>query len=436
MGMLGRLSDNHEHPAQIVIKYGGSSLADHERILRAATAVARESEKGIRIAVIVSAMGKTTDLLLDLANNICGEKTDKTELDDILAMGERTSARVFAVALKAKGVQTRYFDPSDDDWPIVTDDVFSNANPFLEQCDERVRRYILPLMQRNVVPIIPGFIGRTPKGEITTLGRGGSDTTAFILAKSLKANEVILVTDSDGIMSGDPKLIDNPRVLSEIDVNSLMDIADSSSKFIHRKALRYKDPSINARVINHRSGELDGVGTLIVGAFSNGLDVTLVSPTPVAAITLVGHDISGNSSIIYELTEKVRVHSTLLGLSADCNSLILYVSEEDGLDLLFNRINETLLEHEKTVAMSIRRGLGLIKTTGIALEETGAIIGEISELLHSNEVNVFGVVTAGSGILLFVEWGEREKALALVKSFSNTRQIGKGQVSRSSIRST
>jgi aspartate kinase len=400
---------------QMVAKYGGSSLADHERILRAATAVARESEKGTRIAVIVSAMGKTTDLLLDLANNICGEKTDKVQLDDILAMGERTSARVFAAALTAKGVQTKYFDPSDEDWPIVTDDNFSNANPLLEQCDERIRRYLLPLMQEKVVPIVPGFVGRTPNGRITTLGRGGSDTTAFILAKALKANELVLVTDSDGIMSADPKLIDNPRMLPEIDVNSLMNIADSSSKFIHRKALRYKDSSINVRVINHRSGELGATGTLIVGTFSNGLDVTIASRSPAASITLVGHDISGDSSIIYELTEKVRAYSTLLGLSADSDSLILYISEEGDMDSLFKRVNQTVTDHEKIVAMSIRRELALIKVSGISSEETQMIIGEISESLRSNDVSLSGVLTSGSGILLSVEWGENEKVLASIK---------------------
>jgi aspartate kinase len=409
------VSKNHEHSTQIVVKYGGSSLADHERISKAATTVAKEYKKGTRIAVVVSAMGKTTDLLLDLVNNSCGGNVDKVQLDDILAMGERTSARVFAATLKAKGVQTRYFDPSDEDWPIVTDDVFSNANPVLEQCEERIRRHILPLVEENIVPIIPGFVGKTSDGRITTLGRGGSDTTAFILAKALKTNEVVLVTDSDGIMSADPKLINNPRVLAEIDVNALMEMADSSAKFIHRKALKYKDPSVNVRVINHRSGELSANGTIIVGAYSNGFDVTVASPSPAASITVVGRSISENPTIINELTEKVKTYSSLLGLSADSNSLILYVSEEGDLDSLFKRINETLIDHDKVVAISVRRKLALIKATGIGLEETRGIIGKISESLQANDVNVFGILTAGSSILLFVEWSEREKVLTSVK---------------------
>jgi len=391
-------------------------LADYERISKAATAVAKEREKGSRIAVIVSAIGKTTDLLLDLVNNSCGGKVNKDQLDDVLAMGERTSARVFAAALEARGVQTRYFDPSEEDWPIVTDDNFSNASPVLEECDAKIGKHVLPLVQGNIVPIIPGYIGRTADGRITTLGRGGSDTTAFILAKALNFNDVVLVTDSDGIMSADPKVVDSPRVIPEIDVNMLMEIADSSAKFIHRKALKYKDPSINVKVINYKSGELSANGTKVVGEISNGFNVTMASPLPVASITLIGKGVSGNPDIIREVTEKVKTYSALLGLSADCNSLILYVSEEGDLDLLFERISEIVLRHDKVVAMSIRRNLALIKTTGMSSEETGAIIGEVSRVLSSNKMNLFGLVTAGSGIIISADWQARQQVVDLVRN--------------------
>jgi aspartate kinase len=400
----------------MVVKYGGSSLADHERISKAATAIAKEYEKGSRIAVIVSAIGKTTDLLLDLVNNSCGGKIDKDQLDDILAMGERTSARIFAAALESKGVQTRYFDPCEEDWPIVTDDAFSNASPVLEECDAKIGKHVLPLVQGNIVPIIPGFIGRTLEGKITTLGRGGSDTTAFILAKALNFNDVVLVTDSDGIMSADPKVVDNPQVIREIDVNILMEIADSSAKFIHRKALRYKDPSINVKVISYKSGELSAEGTRVVGETSKGFDVTMVSPLPVTSIALIGRGVSGNPEIIRDITEKVKTYSTLLGLSGDCNSLILFVSEEGDLDLLLNRISEMALRYDKAVAMSVRRNLALIKTTGISSEETGAIVGEVSKVLSLNKINLFGLVTAGSGIIISADWQARQQVLDIAKN--------------------
>ena len=96
-----------------------------------------------------------------------------------------------------------------------------HANPILNECTTRIQKHILPIVEKGTVPVIAGFIGRTTDGKITTLGRGGSDTTAFILAEALKADEVALVTDADGIMSGDPKIVTNPKTLPEINVSTL-----------------------------------------------------------------------------------------------------------------------------------------------------------------------------------------------------------------------
>ena len=119
---------------RLVVKFGGSSLANKDKITKAAQLIAKECRKGTRLVVVVSAMGKMTDQLIGLINHDAGKEPDKTDLDDVIAMGERTSVRVFTTALKAEGLDTRYFDPSDPDWPILTDDQFSDANPILELC--------------------------------------------------------------------------------------------------------------------------------------------------------------------------------------------------------------------------------------------------------------------------------------------------------------
>ncbi len=398
-----------------MVKYGGSSLADHERMLKAVTAVAKETGKGTRIAVVVSAMGKTTDVLLNAAKNVSNGKVEKKELDDIIAMGERTSIRIFAAALKAAGVESRYFDPLDQDWPIITDSEFSNANPILEQCTVRIQENVLPLVEMGIVPVIAGFVGKTRDGRVTTLGRGGSDTTAFILARALKADEVILVTDSDGIMSADPKIIKNPERISEIDVNTLVGLADSGTKFIHRKALTYKDPSINVKVINHTHGDLAKEGTIIKGELSAELDVAMASSTSAASITVLGHGVSEKPLIMQELTEIVKTHSSLLGLSVNHNSIILYISEEGNLESLFEKVHETILKHKENIAMSVRKGLAFLRISGVGLEETPGSIGKISETLRLNEVNIFGILTITSSILVFVDWHERERALSLIR---------------------
>ena len=400
---------------KIVVKFGGSSLADHERLSKAVSSVVNEAKRGTQIAVVVSAMGKTTDVLMSTAKNTSNGKLQKHELDDILSMGERTSVRIFAAALRNSGVESRYFDPLDKDWPIITDASFSNANPLLEECKTRIKENVLPIVVKGSVPVIAGFVGRTADGKVTTLGRGGSDTTAFILAEALNANEIILVTDADGIMSGDPKAVANPRRLSEIEVNTLVGLADSGAKFIHSKALKYKPKNINVRVINHAFGDLSREGTIITGALATELGVNMAYPSPIAEITVRGNRISENSWFVQEMVEEAKVNSTLLGMSMNPNSAILYVSEEKTIDQLLNDVHKTVLNSPETKAMAVKRGLVFLKISGVGLEETHGIIGKLSETLSLNSINISGILTISSSILVFVDWNERENALRLIK---------------------
>ncbi len=407
---------------KIVVKFGGSSLSDHERLLKAVVAVVNEAKKGTRIAVVVSAMGKTTDVLMSTAKNTSNGKLAKHELDDILSMGERTSVRIFSAALRNNGVESRYFDPLDDDWPIITDAAFSNANPLLSECKQRIKDCVLPVVEKGTVPVIAGFVGRTLDGKITTLGRGGSDTTAFVLAEALDADEVVLVTDAEGIMSGDPKLVAAPRRLSEIDVNRLVGLADSGAKFIHAKALKYKPRNINVRVINHAHGDLTKEGTIITGALATELGVNIAHPSSIAEITVVGNHISENPLIVSEMVEKAKAHSTLVGMSMNTNSAILYVSEEKNIDALFNEAHQTVLNHAEALAMAVKKSLAFLKISGVGLEETHGIIGKISEILRVNSINISGILTIASSILVFVDWNERERALQLIRNSLGSHQ--------------
>lgn len=401
---------------KIVVKYGGSSLADPERLSRAVSAVVNEAKKGTRITVVVSAMGKTTDVLMNAAKGTSNGKLEKHDLDDILSMGERTSIRIFSAALRNNGVESRYFDPIDNDWPIITDASFSNANPIRDECQKRIKEAVLPIVEKGVVPVIAGFVGRTLTGKITTLGRGGSDTTAFILAEALAADEVVLVTDADGIMSGDPKVVTNPQRLPEIDVNILVGLADSGAKFIHSKALKYKPKTVDVRVINSAHGDLTKEGTVITGALATELDVEVAHPSPVAEITIVGDKVSENPKLIESIVTKARAHTELLGMSMNTNSGILYVSAEKNIEQLFNDIHQTVAQNPETKAMAVKKDIVFLKIRGVGLEETHGIIGKVSEVLRVNGINIAGILTITSSILLFVDWSEREKALELIRT--------------------
>src|SRR4030066_2217239 len=240
----------------IVVKFGGSSLSDHERLLKSVMAVVNEAKKGTKIAVVVSAMGKTTDVLMTTAKNTSKGKLQKHELDDILSMGERTSVRIFATALRNNGVDACYFDPMDAKWPIVTDDNFQNANPLVKECEKNIKENILPLVDAGTIPVIAGFVGKTKDGKITTLGRGGSDTTAFLMGLGINADQIVLVTDAEGIMSSDPKIIAQPKLLPTINVTTRVGLADSGAQFIHAKALKYKPKDIDVKVISNKTDDL------------------------------------------------------------------------------------------------------------------------------------------------------------------------------------
>jgi aspartate kinase len=405
---------------KIVVKFGGSSLSDHERLLKAVVSVVNEAKKGTKLAVVVSAMGKTTDVLMTTAKNTSNGKLAKHDLDDILSMGERTSVRIFTAALKNNGVDACYFDPMDDRWPIITDNSFQNANPMLKECEKNIKEFVLPLVEKGTIPVIAGFLGKTKDGKITTLGRGGSDTTAFILAQGINANQVVLVTDADGIMSSDPKIIASSKLLSEINVNTLVGLADSGAKFIHSKALKYKPKDIDVKVISNANGDLSRVGTIITGGLATELDAEIAHPTPVAEITVIGNGMSANPQVITELVEKVRENSMLLGMSMNTNSIILYVPQEKNIDALFNQIHNITTNNKETIAMAVKKDLVFIKTSGVGLEETHGIIGKISEDLRVNGINISGILTITSSILLFVDWNEKEKALKLIKNSLKT----------------
>jgi len=400
--------------ARLVVKFGGSSLSSPRRISRAAEAVRRTVESGVQAAVVVSAMGRTTDDLLEATHAI--SSSNKCErVDDILSMGERTSARIFHTALSTQGLASRCFDPQDNDWPITTDDSFGDATPLLPICQQRIRRYILPCLEKRAVPVLPGFVGKTADGRVTTMGRGGSDITAFVLARSLPAEESILVTDSDGLMTADPKLVKNARPIPRISIQELVRIADSGTKFLKTKALQYLDDTFTVRITSNTAPSLRSGGTTITGAFSSLFEAKLESTNPSTMITITGKRISQDPKITKEILSKVSGRKVrILGLSANSDSLILYLSSQRGRRLV-EELHDLVLAHRETTAMAICENLSMIRIAGFGLVEKPGLVASVAEPLRENSLNIYGIFTIASSIVLLVDWMQREKALHLVR---------------------
>ena len=398
----------------LVVKFGGSSLSNEEKIENAVSKVVKEVRKGTKIVVVVSAMGKTTDELIKFLDEASGGKAPPQDMDDLLSMGERTSARIFSAALKAHGVAACYLDPYDPDWPIITDDNFNNANPLLEESLERVRKVVTELFKKGFVPVIPGFIGKTKDGRVTTLGRGGSDTTAFIVAHALNADQVILVTDVEGIMTADPKLIGNAEKLDIIDVERLIGLTDTGKKFIHRKALRYKPPHIDVKIISNKSESLEAEGTVITGGTPREITTSLVE-YPSMAVTIVGKGLSRSHNVlksIFDLLERNK--NNLLGLSINQESVILYLPKEKVEETL-KGLHGIVLRESDALALAVSPELALIKIKGAYLSETPGVISAASGVLSSIGLNIYGLFTITSSIHIFVDWDSRFKALQSVE---------------------
>jgi aspartate kinase len=408
---------------RLVVKFGGTSLADGLSVSRAADSVIKKAKQGVQAVIVVSAMGKTTDALIETAHQACEDSVSNMDLDDIAAMGERISARLFSAALKARGAHSKYLDPSNPDWPIITDNTFKNAKPILPICEKMAKMHVQPLLEKGVIVVVPGFVGKTEDGETTTMGRGGSDITALIMAQALATDQVILVTDVQGIMTADPKIIKNPQKLEAISIDTLIGLADSGTKFIRKKALKYKTPEIDIKVVSNAFGDLDSGGTIIRGSFPRSMLVE-AHPDPATAITIVGKGLSESSQTLFEISNEVnKADAHLLGMSVNHNSLILYLPSKAAEGIL-ESLHSIVVNSEKAQAMAVRKDLAFIRVKGVGLEETPGVIGDISKALNSEGINIYGAFTITSSVVIFVDLKDKERTVRLIEGTLKTNNSG------------
>ena len=215
----------------IVQKYGGSSVADIERIRHVAQHVTATAAKGYAVVVVVSAMGKTTDVLLEMAGELSSEPP-RRELDMLLSVGERISMALLSIAINQLGHEAISFTGSQSG--IMTTDSHSNAR-IIEVRPFRIQDELA----RNRIVIVAGYQGTSYKREITTLGRGGSDTTAVAIAAALDARQVEIYSDVAGVYSADPQIVPEAFCLDEVDVDQMMMLSKSGARVLSGDALEY-----------------------------------------------------------------------------------------------------------------------------------------------------------------------------------------------------
>src|ERR1700710_1775300 len=247
----------------IVQKYGGSSVADAESIKRVAKRIVETRKAGNEVVVVVSAMGDTTDELMDLANEVVPAPSGR-ELDMLLTAGERISMALLAMAIKSLGVDARSYTGSQAG--MITDAQHGSAR-IVDVTPDRVRTAI----DAGAVAIVAGFQGfNRGTGDITTLGRGGSDTTAVALAAALQADVCEIYTDVDGIFTADPRIVPRAHQVPRITSEEMLELAASGAKVLHIRAVEYARR--HGVTLHVRSSFSPKQGTIVYNPAGPGLD--------------------------------------------------------------------------------------------------------------------------------------------------------------------
>jgi len=386
---------------RVVVKFGGADLASGEKVRRAAEMIVHSPYE--EIVVVVSAMGSATNSLIETINRL--GKVEDRDLAEIVSMGERTSARVFCSALRALGAKSQVFDPSNDDWPIMTDSNFCEAKVDLEQTRSLVQRFILPILG-EVIPVVCGFLGRDPAGCITTLGRGGSDTTALLLANCLDADEIVLVKETTGVLSADPRVVPEARTLKALDIHEMFDLVQGGAKIVKPESLRYKLPNQTLRIVDFASSNIAAGGTEITGSLKiNSAEVQ--SQTGLLAINVVCEVSAENLSKIFSVLSQKLTY----GVSSGKRSITIFTSDGNVHDVVRNLHNVSVFK-----AVSHRERVALLQVSHPIFIDSPGGVAKISTALCKAGINIIEVTTSKATINVFIEETQLKRAMEAISN--------------------
>ena len=450
----------------LVMKFGGTSMGSAERI-RVAAELIQEQARVRPVVVVVSAMSKVTDLLLDAMKHaeardsvglaqavakirakhleaveglglgseafqaiedlvgefqrlvggmlMLGERPARS-VDEAVAIGERLSALLLARFL---GHQATAVNSAE---LIVTDSVFGNASPFLDQTAVKAKAVLLPLLAASKIPIATGFNGATVDGRGTTLGRGGSDFSASILSAALDAEELWIWTDVDGIMTADPRLVPDARVLEEVSFSEAAELAYNGAKVLHPRTL---SPLVEKHipVWSKNSFAPEKPGTRIVPqlsvssgarAVTSMRDVALISIEPAHAA------LSGAQVLARTMDALSRANVEVLTISASSyRQSFCFLVRDDELARTLETLEAGLaleLTHGYVSPLIIDREVGLLAVVGEGMRGTQGLAGRIFTAISRENVNIMAIAQGSSEltIAIIVRRSGLEKAVRAV----------------------
>jgi aspartate kinase len=456
----------------LVMKFGGTSVGSAGRMRAAARLAIAERQKR-PVAVVVSAMSKITDLLLDtmrhaeagdrsgMASNIAGLRARHEavcrellpgprqpfimaeihklvaefervasgmamlnirplrSVDASLSVGERLSALLIAEYIASEGVAAMAVDASS---VVVTDAVFGNASPLMEPTRAKAAERLLPLLEQGVMPVVTGFNGATADGRPTTLGRGGSDFSASILSSALDASELWIWTDVDGIMSADPRLVPDAVVLDEITYAEAAELAYNGAKVLHARTLA---PLVEKGipVWSKNSFAPEKPGTRIVPASSAAMGpraVTSMANVALVSLEPSSPELSGTQVMARALDAIARVNVEVLSLSSSSyRQNFCFLVRHEELDKATGALEAALaleLAHGYVKPPQVDDNVGLLAVVGEGMQGKPGLAGRVFTAISREQVNVIAIAQGASelSIAIVVRREGLEKAVRAV----------------------
>jgi bifunctional aspartokinase / homoserine dehydrogenase 1 len=442
----------------LVMKFGGTSMGSAARI-KVAAAICQEQRSRRPVVAVVSAMSQVTDLLLNTLRHaeagdeagieanlerlakrhlqtcdelLDGGRRDTTILairalvadfrriaqgmlmlgerpprsvDEAIAIGERLSALLLSEYLQGTGAAAQDVNGSD---VIVTDAVFGNATPIMEETRKKAGQNLRALLEKGVLPVVTGFNGATMDGRPTTLGRGGSDYSASILAAALDASELWIWTDVDGIMSADPRLVPDARVLDTVTYSEAAELAYNGAKVLHPRTLA---PLIERQipVWSKNSFHLEHPGTRIVStmeappgprAVTSMTDVALISMEPASSA------VSSTRLMSRALEALADANAEVLALtSSSYRQSFCFLVRKEELGVAMKSLESDLaleLTHGYLKPIEVDENVGLLAIVGEGMRGTPGLAGRIFSAISQRDVNIIAIAQGSSELTISV----------------------------------
>ncbi len=392
----------------IVQKYGGTSVGDAERIRRVAQRIVETQRDDCRVVAVVSAMAGVTDELIKLAHEMSPEP-DKRELDILLATGENAASALTAMAVNALGA--RAISLSGAEAGILTDRIHTKA-----RIANISPKQIQELLANDYIVIVAGFQGQSAEGEMTTLGRGGSDLTAIALAGALNADACQIFTDVDGVFTCDPRVVTQAKKLDEIAYDELLEMAGAGSKVMQSRAVEFaKKFGVEFEV---RSSLKRDVGTIAKEETANMEDVVVRGVSidrKQAKITVDDvRDVPGIAG---------RIFSTIAAANIVVDMIVQSVGKHDTTDISFT-IHENDLEAAKKLLAPVikdvkaaglvtKGGVAKLSVVGIGMRSHSGVAARLFDCLGKAGINIQLISTSEIKIAVVIDEADAERAAQL-----------------------